>query len=234
MFIFFSASLDGLFIFLILTIFFFNFFPTSPSQKKSLSWFTSLQGWVNLQVETLILGKESTGGNLMNFTLKSLFIFVIMSNLSGLNMFINQTFMGKLSLSLLIMAIGFWMLSYSPFIHQSKEKFSLFVIGEMKFPSLSFLLSNIEILTHLFRPITLTARLWVNIWVGHLLMSVLSTFFLIMMVTKSNFFFLSIFLLGGFFLFETGIMALQAFVFSYLIGVYWRENLEHSLVTWSH
>jgi F-type H+-transporting ATPase subunit a len=92
---------------------------------------------------------------------------------------------------------------------------------------LSFLLSNIEILTHLFRPITLTARLWVNIWVGHLLIRALSTFVLI-----SGRRIILWFSLGGFFFFETGIICLQAFVFRYLIRVYWKENLEHSKICW--
>jgi F0F1-type ATP synthase membrane subunit a len=139
--------------------------------------------------------------------------------------------MGKLSRSLIIMAIGFWALSYSPFFHTNKEKFRLFIIGEIKFPRLSFLLSNIEILTHLFRPITLTARLWVNIWVGHLLIRALSSFYLNCLVSSTHVS-TGFRLLTGFFFFERGIIFLQAFVFRYLISVYWKENLEHSLTEW--
>ena len=197
-----------------------------------INWLIRIQVWFRLQVELLLLGKQGGRSFSLTFTLKRLFIFVIIINLSGLNIFLNQNFMGKLSLSLLIIALRFWLISYTPFLHRGKEKFRLFVIGEIKFPSLSFLLSNIEILTHLFRPITLTARLWVNIWVGHLLMRVLSTFFLIISLQINLRFIVRIILLGGFFLFETGIICLQAFVFRYLIGVYWQENLEHSIVEW--
>lgn len=205
----------------------------SPNFNKSrfLNWPQLYNLVKSSQIQKLLFGerKEFTGEFRIFFTLKSVFIFVLIINLSGLNIFLNQIFMGKLSISLIFMALGCWLLSYSPFLHQNKEKFRLFIIGEIKFPSLSFLLSNIEILTHLFRPITLTARLWVNIWVGHLLMRALSTFFLISMGKFFRWIFLiRILFLGGFFLFECGIMCLQAFVFRYLIRVYWKENLEHS------
>jgi F0F1-type ATP synthase membrane subunit a len=95
-------------------------------------------------------------------------------------------------------------------------------VGDMGVPLLSLLLSNIEILTQFFRPITLIARLWVNIWVGHLILGALSTLLILRgRVT-------ALIRLIGFFFFETGIICLQAFVFSYLIGVYWEENLLHS------
>nr|YP_009380106.1 ATP synthase F0 subunit 6 [Isodiametra pulchra]ARS00909.1 ATP synthase F0 subunit 6 [Isodiametra pulchra] len=206
----------------------------AASSKKKIFFF------LNWKTTSLISLEENLQEVLFNTTkpsmsswsfckkLKKLLAFVLLMNLAGLNMFMNQAFMGKLSISLLIMTVGFWFLTYLPFIFTNKEKLSLFIIGEMKFPSLSFLLSNIEILTHLFRPITLTARLWVNIWVGHLLMSALS--FIVMAGAFTGIFSWSI--MSGFFLFEFGIMSLQAFVMTYLVSVYWKENWEHSQVHW--
>ena len=207
--------------------------PVSSIEKAPshhISWSTSTTTNLLTAQRKLISGKIWGGEQFgFLFTLKNLFLLVLIFNLSGLNIFLNQGFIGKISLSLIIMALGFWGISYSPFLFKRKEKFSLFIIGEMKFPRLSFLLSNIEILTHLFRPITLTARLWVNIWVGHLLMRVLSTFILqVILSARIQRSLAGIFMLGGFFLFEIGIMMLQAFVFRYLVGVYWEENFHHS------
>jgi F0F1-type ATP synthase membrane subunit a len=99
-------------------------------------------------------------------------------------------------------------------------------VGEMKFPLLSFLLSNIEILTQFFRPITLSARLWVNIWVGHLIIRAISLIFFSSF--RRSFIILTTILQAGFFLFEAGIISLQTFVFSYLVKVYFEENFLHS------
>lgn len=175
-----------------------------------------------------------------NFSLKkfniitiifSLFILILYNNLRGLFIFFRQNFLVKISCSLIFIALFFWRFSYLPFIYKKKEKFRLFIIGEIKFPSLSFLLSNIEILTHLFRPITLSARLWVNIWIGHLLIRSLS--FLCRMRFLHFTFLIWCFnfvLQIGFFLFELGIICLQTFVFSYLVKVYFEENLHHRLL----
>jgi F-type H+-transporting ATPase subunit a len=195
-------------------------------------WGEQLLGGVKV-IHTLLFGEDSSGERNFNFisTLKKLFLLIGLLNISGLHIFLRQGYMGKISSSLVLMAVIFWLRSYLPFAFKQKEKFRLFLIGRMKFPSLSFLLSNIEILTHFFRPITLTARLWVNIWVGHLLMRVLSTLCLVTLqeggwlrlghIARAG-------MMVGFFLFEFGIMSLQTFVFTYLVGVYWVENLSHA------
>lgn len=153
--------------------------------------------------------------------LGGLFLYIIIFNLRGLNVILNQVFLGKLSISLIFLALTFWLSRYIPFFFQKKETFRLFLVGDMRIPALSLLLSNIEILTQFFRPITLMARLWVNIWVGHLILRALSTLSLVGGAGRAL-------RLVFFFFFETGIICLQAFVFSYLIGVYWEENLIHS------
>ena len=161
-----------------------------------------------------------------------LFIGILFTNLGGLLVVMPQNFIYKISFSLLVMAIFFWGYTYLPIIKVGKEKLTLFVIGEMKFPVLSLLLSHIEILTHIFRPVTLTARLWVNIWVGHLIIRGISFTFCRRMV---NFRVNPLFWGGvsqvGFFLFEGGIISLQTFVFTYLIKVYFEENFHHSNVS---
>lgn len=160
-----------------------------------------------------------------------LFFGIIFTNLGGLLVVLPQSFIYKISFSLLVIAFFFWFFTYVPFFKAGKEKLTLFIIGEMKFPILSLLLSHIEILTHFFRPVTLTARLWVNIWVGHLIIRGISFVFCSGLL---NIFFNTTWWWGifqiGFFLFEAGIISLQTFVFTYLIKVYFEENEHHSLV----
>merc|ERR1712122_31526 len=57
-----------------------------------------------------------------------------------------------------MMALFFWLFTYTPLILKGKEKITLFVIGEIKFPILSLLLSHIEILTHIFRKYVLGSQ----------------------------------------------------------------------------
>lgn len=224
---------DTLFILLLISpILFISFFFF----KKNVGvWHKSLfkRTWYN--IINVIIGGETTNREKRSFSffffMSGLFVFLFLINICGLNIFLNQRFIGKLSLSLLFISSVFWIRSYIPFLFLKKEKFTLFVIGEISFPVLSFLLSNIEILTHLFRPITLTARLWVNIWVGHLLIRSISTICIVSLMSGVSIVGIILILtIFGFFLFELGIISLQAFVFSYLIGVYWKENMHHSLI----
>ena len=168
-----------------------------------------------------------------NFSTIIIFLFmgIFLTNLGGLLVVLPQNFIYKLSISLLLISLFFWSYTYLPIIKANKEKLTLFVIGEMKFPMLSLLLSHIEILTHIFRPVTLTARLWVNIWVGHLILRGISFIFCRRLINfKLNPLFWGGVSQIGFFLFEGGIISLQTFVFSYLIKVYFEENFYHSNV----
>ncbi len=160
-----------------------------------------------------------------DFIIFLIFSFILTSNYLGLLIFLPQNFLGKLSLSLLFISLRMWIFSYLPIFFKQKEKLSLFLVGEIKFPTLSLLLSNIEILTHLFRPVTLTARLWVNIWVGHLIIRGLSFIGSYSILNKNLLGFFKRFLFSrSFFIFETIIIRLQTFVFSYLVRVYFKEN----------
>ena len=188
--------------------------------------------WERIKIEILGLKIEK-----FNFSTIIIFLFfgIFFTNLGGLLVVLPQNFIYKISISLGMMALFFWLFTYTPLILKGKEKITLFVIGEIKFPILSLLLSHIEILTHIFRPVTLTARLWVNIWVGHLIMRGIS------FILARRFLNISIrsligrfFSQGGFFLFEGGIISLQTFVFTYLIKVYFEENDHHSSVIYKN
>ena len=187
----------------------------------SLAWETVIRRILRLET------KNFRFSPLISF----LFFGIVFTNLGGLLVVLPQNFIYKISFSLFLIAFFLWSFTYLPLFKAGKEKVTLFVVGEMKFPILSLLLSHIEILTHVFRPVTLTARLWVNIWVGHLIIRGISFFFCRRLLSLS----LNAIWWGGisqigFFLFEIGIISLQTFVFTYLIKVYFEENEHHSSV----
>jgi len=188
---------------------------------------------LDLSVSWERIKSKILGVSVENFNFSTIIIFlffgIFFTNLGGLLVVLPQNFIYKLSTSLLIIRICFWLFTYVPIISKGKEKLTLFVIGEIKFPILSLLLSHIEILTHIFRPVTLTARLWVNIWVGHLIIRGISFIFCRSLVKVSvNPLFWRSLSQVGFFLFEGGIISLQTFVFTYLIKVYFEENFHHA------
>ena len=99
----------------------------------------------------------------------------------------------------------------------------------MNIPFMSLFLSHIEILTHAFRPITPTLRLWVNIWIGHLILRRIS-FLSVVLGRGGGIFSLlkGFFVEGSFFLFESLIIGLQTYVFTYLVKYYFEENQHHA------
>lgn len=202
------------------------FLPFRKKNKPQFNCWSS--NFIKKEINNKLLEVKS---NLFNFNLiiRFLFLLIVWTNYLGLLVVYPQNFLIKFSFRLLIISLSLWFFSYFPIITKQKEKLSLFIIGEIKFPPLSLLLSNIEILTHLFRPITLTARLWVNIWVGHLILRGRSFLVRFLRINKN----IIRFLKGQiwetrFLIFECLIIFLQTFVFTYLIKVYFEENQHHS------
>lgn len=159
-----------------------------------------------------------------------LFIFLLFCNLIALYCYFSKSFaLHNNGLLLVLLAFSLWYYSYSVFIIPGNGKFftSLLTVN-LTYPSLSMLLTNIEILTHTFRPVTLVARMWVNIWVGHNILGFLSSIFMISFATgifRFNLILIPI-PLTILFLYEVMVAVLQSFVFVYLCHVYFRENLE--------
>lgn len=112
-----------------------------------------------------------------------LFLLISLSNLIGLWARSQHLIISSFSLVILFSVIYLWGMRYSPFYARKKSKsqpkLTRLLIVNINIPSLSILLSLIEIITHLFRPITLFARIWVNLWVGHLLLGVCRYLFLL-------------------------------------------------------
>lgn len=168
-----------------------------------------------------------------NYKLFGFFILTCFRAILGLIPYSHHLILSWLCCTFLIIVTFLWMLRYHPFT-TSRRGFSKLVrmlVIDIKIPLLSLLMTHIEIITHLFRPITLFGRIWVNLWVGHLLLRV-STFANSLTISKVALGrilrtpILSAILLLGLFLYEVAVSFLQSLVLIYLVRLYYKENVE--------
>ena len=159
----------------------------------------------------------------------TLFFFLIAStNLIGLYIYNQHILLTSLILVLIGLVLTLWVFSYRRFYNRGWHFLAYNLIVNIIYPSLSLLLRNIEILTHLFRPVTLIARIWVNMWVGHCILSILSfTYIKRFSVGFSSWFTILLFPFAqrALLLYEVIITLLQSTVIVYLSFVYYRDNL---------
>lgn len=156
----------------------------------------------------------------------SLFCYILFLNLIGLIPFsftltshLIVTFGLSLSIFIGINIIGFN-------IHGLKMFGLFFPSGTSIFTGL--LLVPIEIISYIFRPISLSIRLFANMMAGHTLLKVLAGFVWSMMHVVGFTFilhFLPIFIILPLFVLEFAIAIIQAFVFTLLATVYLNDVL---------
>ena len=94
--------------------------------------------------------------------------------------------------------------------------------------ALSFLLVPIELISFVFKPISLSIRLFANMMAGHTLLKVIAGFGYTLMSASGSLFLLHIFpllLLVPLFFLELGVAIIQSFVFSILICIYINDAL---------
>merc|ERR1711944_54952 len=150
----------GCLIFFLISIFIivFLFLFKKTEEKNSVIF---IENKMHMFLSEVKLNLLEVNSNFSNFRLKLLiaFLIVLRINYLGLIILIPQLFLNILSVSLICFSFSIWIFTYSPTIYYNKTKTPMSFIGHIIFPSLSILLSNIELLTHLFRQITLTSRL---------------------------------------------------------------------------
>jgi len=105
--------------------------------------------------------------------------------------------------------------------------FSLFLPSGTSL-ALSFLLVPIELISYIFKPISLSIRLFANMMAGHTLLKVIAGFAYTMMVLSGILFFVHyvpLLILIPLFLLELGVSLIQAFVFSVLVCIYLNDAI---------
>jgi ATP synthase subunit 6 len=105
--------------------------------------------------------------------------------------------------------------------------FSLFLPSGTSF-ILALLLVPIELISYLFKPISLSIRLFANMMAGHTLLKVIAGFASDLMYSTGLFFFIHVvplIILFPLFGLECGVALIQSFVFSILICIYINDAL---------
>ena len=107
------------------------------------------------------------------------------------------------------------------------EMFSLFLPSGTSL-ALAFLLVPIELISYIFKPVSLSIRLFANMMAGHTLLKVIAGFAYTMMGLSGVLFFIHyvpLLILIPLFLLELGVSLIQAFVFSVLICIYLNDAI---------
>lgn len=93
---------------------------------------------------------------------------------------------------------------------------------------LAFLLVPIELISYIFKPISLSIRLFANMMAGHALLKVIAGFGASLMCASGILFFfhyVPLLILVPLFVLELGVALIQAFVFSILICIYLNDSI---------
>jgi len=152
------------------------------------------------------------------------FLFVLLSNLFGLAPY-TFTLTSHLVLTF-VLAFTIFLAILSLSISKKGKKAFLDFLPPMTSLSLAFLLVPIEVVSFLFKPLSLSVRLFANIIAGHTLLKVICGFAWIIIIKGGYFFGLHffpllvlVFLIG----LELGVALIQAYVFTILLCIYLRE-----------
>ena len=160
------------------------------------------------------------------------FFIIVSTNIIGLYTYNHHVLLSSVNLVLARVVLVLWIFSYRRYINRRWGHLTTTLIVNITYPSLSLLLRNIEILTHRFRPLTLIARIWVNMWVGHCILSIISFIFIkklsVGFVSFSTMFLFPI-AQSSLFLYELLIILLQSTVIVYLSFIYYRDNLNSTV-----
>jgi len=153
-------------------------------------------------------------------------IFVLLSNLFGLIPF-SFTPTAQLIVSLSLALSVFGAVNLLLYQNYAIRTFSLFLPSGTSF-GLAFLLVPIEVVSFVFKPLSLAVRLFANIIAGHTLLKVIAGFSWLMIQKAGLFFlghFLPLFVLVLLIGLELGVALIQAYVFAILVCIYLRESL---------
>jgi len=156
----------------------------------------------------------------------TLFIFLIIANLVGLIPY-SFTITSHLIITFLLALGIFFSVNFFCFQKHKINILSLFLpAGSSLY--LAFLLIPIEIISYIFRPISLSVRLFANMMAGHTLLKVIVGFGWSMMIAGGFLIaahFMPILVLAILTALEFGVAVIQAYVFSILICIYLKDAL---------
>ena len=226
-------SITNQFIFLTLSFFilFFLFSIMLKPKTKTLYLIpTRLQSIIEI-IYLLILSmvNDTINGNKNEFffpLIFTIFFFIASLNLIGLIPYsytVTSHFIVTLGLSLTIF-IGMNIICIQTY---KLEFFSLFLPAGTSF-ALAFLLVPVELISYIFKPLSLAIRLFCNMMAGHTLLKVFAGFAWSLMQLSGGLYFLQIIpllVLIPLYGLELGVALIQAFVFSLLTCIYLNDAI---------
>lgn len=231
--IFFTNETVFLFLFFFYVFIFFKALISSSNSSFLLVIPNHYQAIVEL-LHKLILSLiseniKSKNGELFFPIIITLFIFVLMLNLIGLIPY-SFTVTSHIIVTLTLSISSFIGLNIIAVKKYGITFFSLFLPAGTNL-ALAFLLVPIELISFLFKPISLAIRLFANLMAGHALLKVIAGFATTLMISGGFFIILSyvpFFILVPLYGLEFGIALIQSFVFAVLICIYINDSVNIS------
>jgi F0F1-type ATP synthase membrane subunit a len=213
--------------FFISILFFSSFNPKDSTLNLIPSKFQSVFEFLYRVIISLVvdnLGKES--GQPFFPILFSIFFFIVCLNLIGLIPY-SFTLTSHLIVTFALALFIFIALNIICVKKHGFAFFSLFLPSGTSF-GLALLLVPIEFISYVFKPVSLSIRLFANMMAGHTLLKVIAGFAYTMMGLSGVLFFVHyvpLLILIPLFLLELGVSLIQAFVFSVLICIYLNDAI---------
>jgi ATP synthase subunit 6 len=156
----------------------------------------------------------------------TLFLFVVLCNLAGLVPY-SLTLTSHLVVTVALALIVFISVNIIGIREHGWHIFSLFLPSGTTFP-LSLLLVPIEFVSYMFKPISLSVRLFANMMAGHTLLKVIAGFGWTLMGCSGILFFahyVPLLVLFPLFGLELAVALIQAYVFAILSCIYLNDTL---------
>lgn len=155
-----------------------------------------------------------------------IFVYIVSLNLIGLIPY-SYTITSHLMVTFALAFFIFIGINIITVRYHGFEMFSLFLPSGTSL-GLAFLLVPIELISYIFKPVSLSIRLFANMMAGHTLLKVIAGFAYTMMGLTGVLFFvhyIPLLILIPLFLLELGVSLIQAFVFSVLICIYLNDAI---------
>lgn len=158
--------------------------------------------------------------------ISTLFFFILSTNLLGLIPY-SYTLTSQLVITVTLSMSIFIGINLIAIQTNGIKIFSLFLPSGTSI-QLSFLLIPIEIISYMFKPVSLAVRLFANLMAGHTLLKVIAGFGVSLTLSGGFFTILSFFpilILIPLFVLEFSVCLIQSYVFVVLITIYIQDGL---------
>lgn len=198
-----------------------SYYVSNPNRWQSLAEITYL-----IILTTIKENVKSIAGNQYVPLVSFVFIYIMSLNLIGLIPY-NFTITSQMILVATLSFSLFIGININFVLMHSTKYFSLFLPAGSKI-ALAIFLVPIELISHFFKPISLSIRVFANMMAGHTLLKIIAGFSYAVIDSYGlmlSLYFLPLILLLPLFVLEFGVAMVQAFVFSTLICIYINESI---------